>query len=77
MVFVTHLLEHMGVPSGAAIAIVVTGKKFLKGGPRSSGGRATVTGMMMRVVVIEDDAKLADDLLMRDGLRSLRRGRRA
>jgi len=32
MVFLIHLLEHMGVPSGAAIAIVITGKKFLKGG---------------------------------------------
>jgi hypothetical protein len=32
MIFLVHLLEHLGVPSGAAIAIVISLKKFLKGG---------------------------------------------
>jgi hypothetical protein len=32
MIIVIHLLEHLGVPSGAAIAIVIAAKKFLKGG---------------------------------------------
>jgi hypothetical protein len=31
MIIVIHLLEHLGVPSGAAIAIVIAAKKFLKG----------------------------------------------
>jgi hypothetical protein len=30
--FLIHLLEHLGVPSGAAIAIVITGRKLLKRG---------------------------------------------
>lgn len=30
--FLIHLLEHLGVPSGAAIAIAITGNKLLKGG---------------------------------------------
>jgi hypothetical protein len=29
MIFLIHLLEHFGVPSGAAIAIVIAGKKLL------------------------------------------------
>ena len=32
MILLIHLLEHLGVPSGAAIAIVISGRKFLKGG---------------------------------------------
>lgn len=32
MIFLTHLLEHLGVPSGAAIAIVISAQKFLMGG---------------------------------------------
>jgi hypothetical protein len=32
MIIVVHLLQHLGVPSGAAIAIVIAGRKFLKGG---------------------------------------------
>lgn len=32
MIFLIHLLEHFGVSSGAAIAIVIAGKKLLKGG---------------------------------------------
>ena len=31
MIFLIHLLEHFGVSSGAAIAIVIAGQKFLKG----------------------------------------------
>jgi hypothetical protein len=37
MIFLIHLLEHFGVPSGAAIAIVITGKKLLKGGTSKTG----------------------------------------
>jgi hypothetical protein len=29
--FLIHVLEHLGVPSGAAIAIAITGNKLLKG----------------------------------------------
>jgi hypothetical protein len=32
MIIVIHLLEHLGVPSGAAIAIVIAARKFLTGG---------------------------------------------
>jgi hypothetical protein len=32
MIILIHLLEHLGLPSGAAIAIVIAGRKFLKGG---------------------------------------------
>jgi hypothetical protein len=32
MIIAIHLLQHLGVPSGAAIAIVIAAKKFLKGG---------------------------------------------
>ncbi|MGH3256068.1 MAG: hypothetical protein ACRDOU_11885 [Streptosporangiaceae bacterium] len=32
MIIVIHLLQHLGVPSGAAIAIVIAARKFLKGG---------------------------------------------
>jgi hypothetical protein len=39
MILLIHLLEHLGVPSGAAIAIVITGKKFLKGGASKLGAR--------------------------------------
>jgi len=37
MIFLIHLLEHFGVPSGAAIAIVIAGKKLLKGGTSKIG----------------------------------------
>lgn len=30
--FLIHLLEHFGVPSGAAIAIAISGRKLLKSG---------------------------------------------
>ena len=32
MILLIHLLEHLGVPSGAAIAIVIAGRKLLKVG---------------------------------------------
>ncbi|HTX26704.1 MAG TPA: hypothetical protein VME19_06775 [Streptosporangiaceae bacterium] len=32
MIIVIHLLEHLGVPAGAAIAIVIAAKKSLKVG---------------------------------------------
>jgi hypothetical protein len=35
--FLVHLLEHLGVPSGAAIAIA--GNKLLKGGTSRIGAR--------------------------------------
>jgi hypothetical protein len=31
VILLIHLLQHLGVPSGAAIAIVIAGKKLLKG----------------------------------------------
>lgn len=39
MTFLIHLLEHLGVPSGAAIAIVITGRKLLKGAIPKIGAR--------------------------------------
>jgi hypothetical protein len=39
MILLVHLLEHLGVRSGAAIAIVVAGKNFRARG-REDGGRA-------------------------------------
>jgi hypothetical protein len=40
VIFLIHLLEHMGLPSAAAIAIVVAGRKLLKaGGAKLAGGR--------------------------------------
>ena len=38
MIIVIHLLQHLGVPSGAAIAIVIAAKKFLKGRDREDRG---------------------------------------
>ena len=32
MIFLIHLLEHMGLPSGAAIAVVIAARKLLKAG---------------------------------------------
>jgi hypothetical protein len=32
VIFLIHLLEHLGLPSGAAIAIVVAARKLLKAG---------------------------------------------
>jgi hypothetical protein len=49
MIFLIHLLEHLGLPSGAAIAIVIACRKALKAGTsRLSGhrdrGRRSVRG---------------------------------
>lgn len=32
MIILIHLLQHLGIPSGAAIAIVIAARKLLKGG---------------------------------------------
>lgn len=37
--YLIHLLEHLGVPSGAAIAIAITSNKLLKGGTSKIGAR--------------------------------------
>jgi len=39
MILLAHLLEHLGVPSGAAIAIVIAGKRFLEGAGARIGVR--------------------------------------
>jgi hypothetical protein len=39
MILLIHLLEHLGLPSGAAIAVVIGGKKFLTGGVAKIGAR--------------------------------------
>jgi hypothetical protein len=39
MIMLVHLLEHLGLPSGAAIAIVIAGKKLLRGGAARMGAR--------------------------------------
>jgi hypothetical protein len=39
MIILIHLLQHLGVPSGAAIAVVIAGQKFLKGGAAKIGAR--------------------------------------
>jgi hypothetical protein len=39
MIILIHLLEHLGLPSGAAIAVVIGGKKFLTGGVAKIGAR--------------------------------------
>jgi hypothetical protein len=39
VIFLIHLLEHLGVPSGAAIAIVIAGRKLLKAGTARMGPR--------------------------------------
>jgi len=39
MIMVIHLLEHLGVPSGVAIALVIAGKKALAGGASKIGKR--------------------------------------
>jgi hypothetical protein len=39
MILLVHLLEHLGVPSGTAIGIVIAGKKFLNGAGAKMGRR--------------------------------------
>lgn len=42
MIFLIHLLEHLGVPSGAAAAIAITGTKLLKGRTPKTGHATAV-----------------------------------
>jgi len=39
MIILIHLLEHLGLPSGAAIAVVIAGRKLVKGGLTRTGAR--------------------------------------
>jgi hypothetical protein len=39
VIILIHLLEHLGIPSGAAIAVVIAGKKALTGGVSKTRGR--------------------------------------
>jgi hypothetical protein len=39
MIILIHLLQHLGLPSGAAIAIVIAGKKLLTAGIARTGAR--------------------------------------
>jgi hypothetical protein len=37
MITLIHLLQHLGLPSGVAIAVVVAGRKLLKGAIAKTG----------------------------------------
>jgi hypothetical protein len=37
MITLIHLLQHLGLPSGVAIAVVVAGRKLLKGAIGKTG----------------------------------------
>ena len=39
MIILIHLLQHLGVPSGIAIAIVIAVMKVVKGGGKKLGAR--------------------------------------
>jgi hypothetical protein len=39
MIILIHLLTHLGIPSGVAIALVIVGKKALTGRASKSRGR--------------------------------------
>jgi len=39
MILLIHLLQHLGIPSGIAIAILIAGRKLLKGGISLASGR--------------------------------------
>jgi hypothetical protein len=39
MIILIHLLQHLGVPSGIAIAVVIAVMKVVKGGGRKLGAR--------------------------------------
>ena len=44
MILLIHLLEHLGVPSGAATAIVIApARNSSRAGPRNSGATMTTT----------------------------------
>jgi hypothetical protein len=38
MITLIHLLQHVGIPSGVAIVLVIGARKLLKGGLASLGG---------------------------------------
>lgn len=40
MFILVHLLEHLGLPSGAAIVVVIVVMKLIKGGARRLGARS-------------------------------------
>jgi hypothetical protein len=39
MIILIHLLQHLGIPAGVAIAVIIAGRKLLKGGTSGTGGR--------------------------------------
>jgi hypothetical protein len=39
MILLIHLLQHLGIPSGIAIAVIIAGRKLLKGGISLASGR--------------------------------------
>lgn len=39
MILLVHLLEHLGVPSGTAFAIVIASRRFIKGAGAKMGAR--------------------------------------
>jgi len=39
VIILIHLLQHLGLPSGAAIAVVIAGRKLLKGGIARTAAR--------------------------------------
>jgi hypothetical protein len=39
MILLIHLLEHLGLPSGAAIAVVIGARKAVKGAAGRTGAR--------------------------------------
>jgi hypothetical protein len=46
MIFLIHLLQHMGLPSGVAIAVVIAARKLIKGvvSSRFRGGNSLRDG---------------------------------
>jgi hypothetical protein len=39
MIILIHLLQHLGIPAGVAIAVIIAGRKLLKGGTSGPSGR--------------------------------------
>ena len=39
MIILIHLLQHLGLPAGVAIAVVIAGRKLLKGVTAKTSGR--------------------------------------
>ena len=48
MITLIHLLQHLGLPSGAAIAVVIAGQKLLSGGMARTGARRDHSRMSSR-----------------------------